>query len=291
MDSRLQLVAAASVVMMVAGWLILQTSTASASMAAVPTPVECHCNCACQAAPAAPLPHCPACPPPVATVAAPVTGHKAPSFYDIARSHKPITDKVDGHHYERAYDRLLPIFLARGKRVRLLEIGLGCNMGYGPGASVPVWLDYFDSVGIELHVFEYDVACATNYARAHPNIKIHTGDQAKEDDLAKVLVDQQGNDMQFDIIVEDGGHTWVQQQVSFRFLFPRALAPGGMYFLEDLLTSYMPGYAGGGTVNTVDYAKTLMDDLDTKLGTPRHPEANGLRALMCFEEICVFEKN
>ena len=298
-NNRVQLLAAAAVVLMVTAWIVVRTSdpTAPSHVAAQPpTPlqVDCHCQFACSClAPeveATSAPQCPECP--EQRECSSNSTSSRPSFDQIARSFRPITDKVDGHHYQRAYDRLLPVFLERGKRVRVLEIGLGCNMGYGPGASVPVWLEYFKSVGIELSVFEYDAACATAYARTHPDIQIYTGDQAREEDLAKLIAGPNGvGNNQFDIIVEDGGHTWVQQQVSFRYLFPKALAPGGMYFLEDLLTSYMPGYAGGGQVNTVDYIKTLLDDLDTQLGKPRHPEAVGLRAIMCFEEICVFEKN
>jgi hypothetical protein len=39
-------------------------------------------------------------------------------------------------------------------------------------------------------------------------------------------------------VIEDGGHTMRQQITSFEVLFP-FLNPGGIYFLEDLLTSWM----------------------------------------------------
>lgn len=37
--------------------------------------------------------------------------------------------------------------------------------------------------------------------------------------------------------IDDGGHSWNQQRTSFDVLFP-AVVPGGVYILEDLLTSY-----------------------------------------------------
>lgn len=41
----------------------------------------------------------------------------------------------------------------------------------------------------------------------------------------------------FDIIIDDGGHTMNQQITSFKILFP-ALKSGGIYVIEDLHTSY-----------------------------------------------------
>lgn len=51
-------------------------------------------------------------------------GGNLPSFYKIAQSHG--TDKVDAHHYEQMYEEYLPAL--RHKRIKMLEIGLGCDM-------------------------------------------------------------------------------------------------------------------------------------------------------------------
>ena len=45
----------------------------------------------------------------------------------------------------------------------------------------------------------------------------------------------------FDLMVEDGGHTMRQQQTSVAQLI-RFLRPGGLFFLEDLLTSFIPKF-------------------------------------------------
>lgn len=46
------------------------------------------------------------------------------------------TDKVNYHNYDYLYSKYLaPV---RYERLRLLEIGLGCNMRYGPGHSFKV---------------------------------------------------------------------------------------------------------------------------------------------------------
>ena len=36
----------------------------------------------------------------------------------------------------------------RNKKFKMLEIGLGCNMGYGPGASYGMWLEFFPNVDL-----------------------------------------------------------------------------------------------------------------------------------------------
>ena len=46
----------------------------------------------------------------------------------------------------------------------------------------------------------------------------------------------------FDVIIDDGGHHYEQQSLSYEVLFDRALTPGGVYFIEDIETSYwQPG--------------------------------------------------
>ena len=86
-------------------------------------------------------------------------------FFDVATSLSPVTDKVTVHACEclvcahrsvekmcaRGFIALLaapdetmyglfvvPLRYAK-HRPRFLEIGLGCGMAYGPGASLPVW--------------------------------------------------------------------------------------------------------------------------------------------------------
>jgi hypothetical protein len=53
------------------------------------------------------------------------------SFHSIARNVG--IDKVTVHGYEMLYERNLAPF--RSHPIRLLEIGLGCTMAYGPGKS------------------------------------------------------------------------------------------------------------------------------------------------------------
>ncbi len=210
------------------------------------------------------------------------SGKSLESFETVAKSLVPVTDKVTHHSYQNLYDSVLPRFLDLKKKVKVLEIGLGCNHLVTPGASVPVWLKYFESVGVELHVFEFDRACGSDFALKHPNIHIHLGDQSKVADLDQVGVG-------YDLIIDDGGHTWNQQQVSFRHLFPKALKSRGIYVIEDLQTSYWNQAPFNDTKqSTIEYLKQFPDAL---LQNPPHlPEAAGVRSIVWYGEICAIEK-
>ena len=112
------------------------------------------------------------------------------------------------------------------------EIGLGCSMLYGAGHSLRVWLAYFPQV--DLHFLEYDAECAAKQTKNITDATIHVGDQANLDDLQR-MVDLSGAD--FDLIIDDGGHLCHQQHASLDMLIHKALAPGGVYVIEELVTS------------------------------------------------------
>jgi hypothetical protein len=121
---------------------------------------------------------------------------------------------------------------------KVLEIGVF------RGASLRMWRDYFPNAVI--HGFDQNPLVDPLPDCIH----LHQGDQANRDSLRQLL-EATGSD--FDLIVDDGGHTMVQQQVSLGVLFPH-LRPGGLYALEDLHTSFMPVinyYSHGRLVHSV----------------------------------------
>lgn len=108
---------------------------------------------------------------------------------------------------------------------RVLEVGVW------HGASLRMWRDYFP----EAHVYGIDIEAKE---LGEERITTLVADQADRDHLWAATRAGGG----CDLIVDDGGHTMEQQQVSLAALFPCVL-PGGYYILEDLHTSLMfPGW-------------------------------------------------
>ena len=216
------------------------------------------------------------------------------SFDDIVRSLPIQTDKISPHDYGPFYTRHLHQFRTSAQPLRILEIGLGCGMRYGPGASVPLWLhpDLFPRAKVELHIFEYNRDCGLQWKASHPeyaSVVLHFGDQSSSADLHEMLK----LSGQFDFIVDDGGHTMVQQQVSLLYLFAHGLKKGGVYFLEDYGTSSMGGYNPTGTattaVKTLQWTSNLLraESIPNK---PINPELALLESISCGPEICAFFK-
>jgi len=75
---------------------------------------------------------------------------------------RPTTDKVLDHTYDIMYGHfLLPLRDEKPPRPRkMLEIGLGCTMAYGPGSSVRLWRGLLPHV--ELWEAEAHAACVEN---------------------------------------------------------------------------------------------------------------------------------
>ncbi|SMY24403.1 unnamed protein product [Zymoseptoria tritici ST99CH_1A5] len=210
-----------------------------------------------------------------------------PSFYEIALSHG--TDKVTTHSYHHMYQKYLSPF--RDVPFKMLEIGLGCDMNYGPGASYWTWLEYFPYV--DLYYIEYDAACAEKWAGNTTGATIFAGDQADVKFLERFMKEA-GED--FDVIIDDGGHHMNQQIVSLQTLW-RAVVPGGLYFCEDLQTSYWENYEGdptqSGKVKTMmGMIKELADDLNVRPAKTarKHAVSQEMQFVDCMEEVCAFGK-
>ncbi|RDW84650.1 hypothetical protein BP6252_02240 [Coleophoma cylindrospora] len=212
------------------------------------------------------------------------------SFYEIADKHG--ADKVGKHHYQDMYEeRLGPL---RDKPIKMLEIGLGCHMEYGPGPSYYTWLEYFSDV--ELYFIDYDIECASTWANLTKGATIITGDQADISFLKQFLQHTGG---QFDIIIDDGGHTMAQQRTSLNILWD-ALRPGGTYFIEDLGTSYLPQYGGFSVAageprqkpeTIMEDVKTLLDDMNKPAGTqPKNRISEDVMKLDFVQELVALTK-
>ena len=146
------------------------------------------------------------------------------------------TDKVTIHSYEKIYEMWLAPW--RHQAVNFLEIGLGCDTQYGPGKSLNLWEDFFTHREARISFLEIDGSCVKNHDISLRNGTIFVGGQEEESVLRKIVIDGHRHGG-YDIIVDDGGHTMIQQIASLKTLWP-AVSSGGIYIIEDLQTSYMP---------------------------------------------------
>jgi len=144
------------------------------------------------------------------------------------------TDKYS-HGFMEIYD---PLFRELKTSKKVLEIGIY------HGDSLKL-LDYYFK---DAKIYGIDI---NNYEHLNNDkIKTFICNQEKRDDL-KSVIDVIGDDL--DLIIDDGGHTMKQQQVSFGFLFSK-LKSGGIYILEDLHTSRIENF---GTIVPDDLITTL----------------------------------
>jgi hypothetical protein len=158
-------------------------------------------------------------------------------------------------HYFEIYERHLGRY--RGTDATILEIGVF------HGGSLQMWRHYFGDrariVGVDI-----DERCR---AFAEPGIEVVIGDQADRAFLRTL----RERVPQVDVLIDDGGHTMVQQIATFEELFPH-VASDGVYLCEDLHTSYWAAYGGRPRrglrrhwfrgPSFVDYSKRLIDELN-----------------------------
>lgn len=109
------------------------------------------------------------------------------------------------------------------------------EIGIADGASIRGFLDYFPNAKVYgLDVPYYAVGRYGNsehWPLDSGRFLAFIGDQANRDDLARLV--EHGP---WDIVIDDGGRTMEQQQVSLGVLFPHTRM---FYVVEDLHTSFM----------------------------------------------------
>lgn len=154
------------------------------------------------------------------------------------------TDKSTNHNFTPSYDSHLSHL--RDQNIRLLEIGIS------EGPSLKMWEEYFQNgqiVGVDI------IECShLNTRRIHTMII----NQEKEEELLSIPGE-------FEIIIDDGGHTMFQQQLTLKTLFETKLKNGGIYILEDLHTSGNQYYDSHGSKDLNNTLNLLNDLKNNKL--------------------------
>ena len=132
------------------------------------------------------------------------------------------------HNYTEIYERLF--FPWKDEPLKILEIGIA------GGGSLKMWQTYFPKA----RIFAVDILPKTEFD--NDRVTTVVADQADRDQLQAAL-DVSGGDI--DVLIDDGGHSMEQQQVSLGFLF-RHVKPGGYYVIEDVHTSLPALWQGYG---------------------------------------------
>lgn len=212
------------------------------------------------------------------------------SLRDLALKYK--TDKAGGrdgqnaHEYCEAYEFFLKDL--RDKQFSMLEIGIG---GYEfpdrGGESLRMWREYFP----DARIFALDL-----YEKAFvvKDVSIY---QASQDDqvVAKSLYDDAKGPFAF--IVDDASHINPLTLKTFEIYWP-ILAPGGIYAIEDVHTSYWSEIYEGGmskieTVinffrNQIDYLNHPHSFIDQV--TYEHYRLKDIESIHFFKEIIFIRK-
>lgn len=178
---------------------------------------------------------------------------------------KHFTEKVS-HGFLDLYEKLWEDKFERNDFLSLLEIGI-----YN-GNSMRTWCEWFPKaliVGIDKYPQP-----RSNESRA----TLRFGDQGDEEFLTKIGQEFEG----FHIIIDDGGHIWREQQISFETLWPFVYS-GGMYIIEDLHTSADKFWAKGSTINTIDYLRNVV-------GWVVLDETSDIKCIEFYPKLCVIHK-
>jgi len=173
---------------------------------------------------------------------------KQPKFFipNIKTTNKHIsqtnftTDKIN-HGYMEVYQ---PLFTSMKNVNKVLEIGIY------KGESLELLSHFFkDSI-----VYGIDITDCSHLNS--DKIKTFICNQENIDELEDFISKEGGN---FDLIIDDGGHTMKQQQISLGVLF-KHLKDGGVYILENLHTSVREGYRDeNDIITTLDMLNKLND--------------------------------
>jgi cephalosporin hydroxylase len=182
-------------------------------------------------------------------------------------------------HYFDIYDRHFSQF--RNKEITIVEIGVS------QGGSLQMWKHYF---GDKAKIFGIDINPSCKQFEEE-NIKVFIGSQSDR----KFLNEVKKAVPSIDILIDDGGHTMVQQIVSFEELFDNVVE-NGVYLCEDLHTSYWIGFGGGhkrkGTF--IEYSKNFIDNINAYHSNQKSLKVNRftetVNSLHYYDSVLVIEK-
>ena len=125
------------------------------------------------------------------------------------------------------------------------------EIGVFRGASALMWSDWFENaqiVGLDLKLPKLKVT--------PPNLRLFTGDITSPKTLAVLKKKIQAPL----VILDDASHKWDDQIYGLQTLWPW-LRSGGRYIVEDIHTSYMPGFSGTQVFSCANFLSDIASRL------------------------------
>jgi hypothetical protein len=144
------------------------------------------------------------------------------------------SDKSTKHNYTQIYSTVFDKF--KNKKINLFELGIGSiddtipwNMTSNgtPGASLYSWLEYFPKASI--YAADIDEKILINTKK----IKSFHCDQLDQHSIQKLWENPLVNDIEFDIMILDGVHTF-DANMFFFGLSSHKIKQGGFFVIEDI---------------------------------------------------------
>lgn len=198
---------------------------------------------------------------------------------------RAMTDKAsNGHNYTRVYETYLERM--RDQPLLIFELGIG---GYQypdrGGQSLRMWSEYFP------HARIVGIDCYEKVGMDTDRVTIVKGSQDNPEFLAD-LVATHGVP---DLIIDDASHLCELTIKSFEILFPM-LKAGGLYFCEDVHTSFWVDYGGDPDPSqgktTVKFFQGLTPQLshDTLVQEYRNTYAGYLDFIHFYRNLVIIKK-
>ena len=177
-------------------------------------------------------------------------------------------------NYFDVYDDLLNKFI--DKKITFVEVGI-LN-----GGSLSMWRDYF---GSKARIIGIDLNPATKKFEKD-GFEIFIGDQSDPD----FWIDFYKQVGEIDILLDDGGHTYVQQIITSEFALDN-IKNGGVLVIEDTHTSYMDKF-GDQSIKFIHYISKMTDRINTRFGSFKNAKNNKkVYSISIYESLVAFFKN
>ena len=176
--------------------------------------------------------------------------------------------------YFPVYDEIFEKYI--GKKITFVEVGV-----FG-GGSLFMWRNFFGKqariIGIELNPeakkWEKD------------GFEIFIGAQS-DTDFWTDFYKQVG---EVDILLDDGGHTYIQQIVTAEYALHN-IKDGGVLVVEDTHTSYMDKF-GDKSIKFTNYISKMTDRINSRFGSFKNIKNNKkVFSISVYESIVAFFKD